>query len=189
MPLSGKEIRKLKVGDKIELSGTIFTARDKAHLYLLESDELRDKLEEGIIYHCGPIVMKGVFGSEVISAGPTTSERLSLYSPEIIKKYKIRAIIGKGGMDKKTLQAMKKYGCVYFAAIGGIGALIASSVKKVKNVYKEEFGMPEAIYELEIENMPLIVAMDAEGNSLYEDVLRKSCKKYNRLLNKIERKS
>ncbi len=184
MPLPEKEIRKLKVGDKIELSGTIFTARDKAHLYLLESDELKDKLKEGIIYHCGPIVKKGVFGSEVISAGPTTSERLSLYSPQVIKKYKIRAIIGKGGMDKKTLQAMKKYGCVYFAAIGGIGALTASSIKKVKNVYKEEFGMPEAVYELEIENMPLIVAMDARGNSIYEEVLRSSGKNYKRLITK-----
>jgi len=184
MPLSEEKIRKLKIGDKIELSGTIFTARDKAHLYLLESDELKEKLSNGIIYHCGPIVKKGVFGDKVIAAGPTTSERLSLYAPEVIKKYKIKAIIGKGGMDKRTLQAMKKYGCVYLAAIGGVGALIASSIKKVKNVYKKEFGMPEAIYELEIEDMALIVAMDSKGRSIYEDVLKDSEEAYRKLLGK-----
>lgn len=184
MPLSEEKISKLKIGDKIELSGTIFTARDKAHLYLLKSDELKEKLRDGIIYHCGPIVKKELFSYKIISAGPTTSERLSLYAPEIIKKYKIKAIIGKGGMDKKTLQAMKKYGCVYLAAIGGAGALIASTIKKVKNIYKEEFGMPEAIYELEIENMPLIVAMDAKGNSVYEGVLESSEKIYKKLLTK-----
>lgn len=149
---------------------------------MLESGELKEKLSNGIIYHCGPIVKKGVFGNRVISAGPTTSERLSLYAPEVIKKYKIKAIIGKGGMDKRTLQAMKRYGCVYFAAIGGVGALIASSIKKVKNVYKEEFGMPEAIYELEIEDMALIVAMDSKGRSIYGDVLESSGKIHDKLI-------
>lgn len=182
MPLSEEGIRKLRVGDKVELSGTIFTARDKAHLYLLESNELKDKISNGVIYHCGPIVNKGLFYARVVSAGPTTSERLSLYAPKIIKKYKIKAIIGKGGMDKKTLQTMKRYGCVYFAAVGGAGALIASTIKNIKNIYKEEFGMPEAIYELEIENMPLIVAMDAKGNSIYKNVLDNSGKVYSKLL-------
>lgn len=121
---------------------------------------------------------------KIISAGPTTSERLSLYTPELIKKYDIRAIIGKGGMDKKTLKAMKKHGCVYLAAIGGLGALIASSIKKVKKVYQKEFGMPEAIYELEVEKMPLIVAMDAKGHSIYENVLGDSGKSYRKLISK-----
>jgi tartrate/fumarate subfamily iron-sulfur-dependent hydro-lyase beta chain len=107
-----------------------------------------------------------------------------LYAPEVIKKYKIKAIIGKGGMDKKTLQAMKKYGCVYLAAVGGTGALIALTIKKVKNIYKQDFGMPEAIYELEIEKMPLIVAMDAKGNSIYEDVLKDSKDAMTKLLTK-----
>jgi len=172
----------LKVGDKVELSGTIFTARDKAHLYLLESDELKDKLNDGVVYHCGPIVKKGISGYEVVSAGPTTSERLSLYEPEVIKKYRIKGVIGKGGMDKNTLAAMRKHGCVYFAAIGGAGALIASSIKKVVNVYKEEFGMPEAIYELYVENMPLVVAMDTKGKSIYEDVLESSGKIHDKLI-------
>ncbi len=164
------------------MSGTIFTARDKAHVYLLESKEFLHRLKDGVIYHCGPIVMKDDHGTKVISAGPTTSERLSLYAPDVIRKYRVRGIIGKGGMDKKTLMAMKKYGCVYFSAIGGIGALIAASVKGVKGVYKEEFGMPEAIYEIEIEDMPLMVAMDAKGDNLYEVVLRMSGKRLDRLL-------
>lgn len=182
MPLSEKDVRKLKVGDKVELSGTIFTARDKAHIYLLESLEFMDKLKNGVIYHCGPIVKKDVSGIKVVSAGPTTSERLSLYAPEVIKRYGVRGIIGKGGMDKDTLNAMKKFGCVYFAAIGGIGALIASSIKSVSGVYKEEFGMPEAIYELEVEDLPLIIAMDANGNSIYDDVLKSSGDKVDMLL-------
>jgi len=174
--LREKEVKLLKVGDKVELSGKIFTARDKAHLYLLESGGLREKLLNGVIYHCGPIVKKGVFGIKVLSAGPTTSERLSLYAPEVIKRYRIRAIIGKGGMDKNTLNAMAKYGCVYLAGIGGCGALTASSIKKVISIYKAEFGMPEAIYELYVGDMPLIVAMDANGNSIYENVMRDSQK-------------
>ena len=166
-----KQVRELKIGDKVELSGIIFTARDKAHLYLLESRF--QKLENGIIYHCGPIVKD----NKVVSAGPTTSERLSLYAPDIIKKYRIKAIIGKGGMDNNTLKAMKEHGCVYLAAIGGAGALIASKIKSIKNIYKKEFGMPEAIYELEVENMPAIVAMDSKRNSIYEKILKHSGKK------------
>jgi fumarate hydratase subunit beta len=170
VPLSLGMVRTLKAGDKVELSGTIFTARDKAHLFLLNSNELMGKIKGGVVYHCGPIIED----NRIISAGPTTSERLSLYAPEIIKRYHIRAIIGKGGMDKATLAAMKKYGCAYLAATGGAGALMASCIKQVKNVYHKEFGMPEAIYEIEVEDMPLIVAMDAKGNSIYKNVFKGS---------------
>lgn len=149
---------------------------------MLESDELKEKFLNGVVYHCGPIVKKEGSGYKVVSAGPTTSERLGLYAPGVIKKYKLKAIIGKGGMDKKTLDAMKKHGCVYFAAVGGCGALIASAIKKVVNVYKEEFGMPESIYELAVEAMPLVVAMDAKGHSIYEDVLKISREAYNKLI-------
>jgi tartrate/fumarate subfamily iron-sulfur-dependent hydro-lyase beta chain len=179
LPLSEERVRKLRVGERMELSGVIFTARDKAHLFFLESDILKDKINQGVLYHCGPIVKDG----RIISAGPTTSERLSLYAPEVIKKYHIRAVIGKGGMDEKTLSAMKKYGCVYLAAIGGAGALMASGMK-LKNVYKPEFGMPEAIYEIEVEKMPLIVGMDANGRSIYKNVLDKSRQQHNRLISK-----
>lgn len=180
--MSKQDVNRLKVGDKVELSGTIFTARDKAHLYLLDSDGMKGMLSGGIIYHCGPIVRKGNQGYSIVSAGPTTSERMSLYAPDVIRRYAIKGIIGKGGMDKKTSEAMKKYGCVYLAAVGGTGALIASSIKRIANVYKEEFGMPEAIYELKVEGMPLIVAMDSKGSSIYDDILRISGKNKKKLM-------
>ncbi|HZX45368.1 MAG TPA: FumA C-terminus/TtdB family hydratase beta subunit [Candidatus Nanoarchaeia archaeon] len=170
--------RKMELGSRVMLSGSIFTARDKAHKFLLESDELKEEITGGVIYHCGPIVKRGFLSSKIVSAGPTTSERLSSFTPELIKKYKIKAIIGKGGMDDDTLAALKKYGCVYLAAIGGAGALIAERIRSVINTYKEqEFGMPEAIYELEVEDMPLVVAMDAKGNSLYKTVFLQSLSK------------
>ena len=143
---------------------------------------MKDRLANGIIYHCGPIIKKIENINKIISAGPTTSERLSIYSPEIIKKYRIKAIIGKGGMDENTLRAMKEFGCVYLAATGGAGAFIATKIIKIKNIYKEEFGMPEAIYELEVEKVPLIVAMDSRGNSIYENIFNDSQKKYKKLV-------
>ena len=143
---------------------------------------MKDRLANGIIYHCGPIINKENSEIKIISAGPTTSERLSMYAPEIIKKYRIKAIIGKGGMDENTLRAMKEFGCVYLAATGGAGALIATKIIKIKNIYKEEFGMPEAIYELEVEKVPLVVAMDSKGNSIYENIFNDSQKKYKKLV-------
>jgi len=174
--LSEKEVRSLKLGDKLYLTGTIFTARDQAHKYLSEqgNKELVAKLNNGIIYHCGPIVKKTNKDYEIIAAGPTTSARLSSFAPELIKKLKIKAFIGKGGMDKKTLAAMKKYGCVYLSAVGGAAALLADSIKKVTTVYKPEFGIPEAIWQLEVEKFPVIVTMDAKGNSLHEEIYRTS---------------
>ncbi len=160
------DFTKLKAGDKISLSGTIFTARDKAHLFLLENDF--DKIRNSIIYHCGPIIKD----NKVIAAGPTTSSRLNPYTPELIKKYNIRAVIGKGGMNKDVLSAMKGR-AVYFAAVGGAGLVYAKNMN-VKDVYKQEFGMPEAIWEFEVKDFPVIVAMDAHGNSIYENVLLKS---------------
>lgn len=159
------------IGDKVLLNGTIFTARDKAHLFFLK--EGFDKIKDGIIYHCGPLIKNNV----VVAAGPTTSTRMNPYTPELIDKYGIRAIIGKGGMDKEVLEALRGK-AVYFSAIGG-AALVYAKGMKVKNVYKlEEFGMPEAIWELEVKDFPVIVAMDAKGNSIYEDVLANSRREF-----------
>jgi tartrate/fumarate subfamily iron-sulfur-dependent hydro-lyase beta chain len=159
----------LKVGDKVNLNGTIFTARDKAHLFLLENDF--EKIKNGVIYHCGPIIKD----KEVVAAGPTTSSRLNPYTPKLIEKYNIKAIIGKGGMSNDVLEALRGR-AVYFSAVGGAALVYARSMK-VKNVYKlEEFGMPEAIWELEVKDFPVVVAMDSKGNSLYNKVLLKSKK-------------
>ncbi len=160
---------KLNAGDKITISGTLFTARDRACKALLEEDF--PQLNGGIIYHCGPVIKDNT----VVSAGPTTSTRMNPYTPELIEKFKLKAIIGKGGMDKGVLQALKGK-AVYFAAIGGAGALYADGMT-VKSVHHEEFGMPEAIWELEVRDFPVIVAMDSKGKSIYDDVKERSEKR------------
>lgn len=156
----------LNIGDKVLLNETVFTARDKAHLFLLENDF--QKIKNSIIFHCGPIVKD----NKVVAAGPTTSYRLNPYTPKLIEKYGIKAIIGKGGMDNSVLNALRGK-AVYFSAVGG-AALVYAERMKIKNVYKLEFGMPEAIWELEVKEFPVIVTMDSKGNSLHKDILNKS---------------
>lgn len=161
-----KDVTQLKVGDVVHLSGMVFTARDAAHKFLIEEEF--EKVKNAVIYHCGPIVQN----NKVISAGPTTSARLNIYTPKLIEKYHIKAIIGKGGMGKETLEALKGK-AVYLSAVGGCGALYAECMKVV-GCDKKEFGMPEAIWELEVKDMPLIVTMDSKGNSLYEEIKSRS---------------
>ncbi len=178
VPISEEEIRKLKVGDEVMLSGIIVTARDQAHKLMIEEkpDFIRPYLKESVIYHCGPIVRKNPDGTwSFVSAGPTTSIREEPYQADVICEYNVRGVIGKGGMREKTLEGMKKCGAVYFHAIGGAGALIASSVKRVVDVFKlEEFGTPEAFWVIEVEDLPLVVTMDSHGNSLHEKILKES---------------
>jgi len=169
-PIKEEEIIKLKVDDLVYLSGTIITARDKAHQYLL-NETPNINLLGSAIYHCGPVVKKHENEFEIIAAGPTTSARMDLYEAEIIKKYNIKAIIGKGGMGKKTLEALKEHKAVYLSAPGGAAVLIAKSIIKVKDVLKlEEFGIPEALWILEVKDFPTTVTMDAHGNSLHEKI-------------------
>lgn len=177
IPIKQEEVFELKVGDQVLLNGKLFTARDKAHQFLLQ--ENFDKIKDGVIYHCGPIVKD----NKVIAAGPTTSARMNIYTPKIIEKYKIKAIIGKGGMDDSVLDALRGK-AVYLSAIGGAGALYASSIKLI-GVHKEEFGMAEAIWELEVTDFPVIVTMDSRGNSLYEDIEKKSKKVFEKLIKAI----
>ena len=165
-PINQKDILNLKAGDEVLLNGTIFTARDKAHKFFLEDNF--EKIKNGAIYHCGPIVQDG----EVISAGPTTSARLNYCTPSLIERYSLKAIVGKGGMDTNVLEALRGK-AVYLVAIGGAGVQYAQKIK-LKNIYKKEFGMVEAVYEFQVKDFPLIVAMDAHGNSLYDEVYEKS---------------
>ena len=168
-PIEKEEIIKLKAGDIVSLSGIIFTARDAAHKFLFEKKPkaFKNKLIGSAIYHCGPIVRKKGKKYSIVAAGPTTSIREEPYMADIIKQYKIRAMIGKGGMGKKTLEACKKHKCVYLSAVGGAAAVLAKSIKEVRNVYKLEFGVPEAIWELEVNDFPAIVTMDSKGRSLH----------------------
>jgi fumarate hydratase class I len=171
-------IRSLKVGDAVEISGTLFTGRDAVHKYLHEGGELPAgvNLRNGILYHCGPVVMKDESGHwKVTAAGPTTSIREEPYQGQIIKEFGIRGVIGKGGMGDRTLAACKESGCVYLHAVGGAAQVLAECIKSVRNVYMmEKFGAPEAIWELEVDGFPCVVTMDANGNSLHKEVFEAS---------------
>jgi tartrate/fumarate subfamily iron-sulfur-dependent hydro-lyase beta chain len=166
----------MKLGDTLYITGTIFLMRDEGHERALKYAEEGKKLPfdiEGLaVYHCGPIVKKKDEQWTIISAGPTTSARMELFEDEMIRIYKIRIVIGKGGMGEKTINAMKKYGAVFAAFTGGAGVLLpAKSIKKVKEVHWLDLGTPEAFWVIEVEKFgPLTVAIDAHGNSLYKKV-------------------
>ncbi|MFA6715881.1 MAG: Fe-S-containing hydro-lyase [Victivallales bacterium] len=167
-PLSDKTVEKLRAGDQVLLSGVIYTGRDAAHKRLCElldnGQKLPVELRDQVIYFVGPSPAKP--GRPVGSAGPTTSYRMDAYSPQIIARTGLKGMIGKGGRSNDVIKAMHKYGCVYFAATGGAAALISQSIKSSELVCYEDLG-PEAIYRFEVEDMPLIVAIDAHENDLY----------------------
>lgn len=177
-PFTEEKIRALKVGDAVEISGVLYTGRDAVHKYLHEGGALPPEvnLRDGIIYHCGPVVVKDADGQwKVTAAGPTTSIREEPYQWQIIRDFGVRGVIGKGGMEGKTLQACKDYGCVYLHAVGGAAQVLAECIKRVRNVYMlEKFGAPEAIWELEVEGFPVVVTMDSHGRSLHDEVLLNS---------------
>jgi fumarate hydratase class I len=134
------------------------------------------KLRDGILYHCGPVVIKDENGQwRVTAAGPTTSIREEPYQADIIRKFGLRGVIGKGGMGERTLAACQEFGCVYLHGVGGAAQVLAECVKAVRGVYMmKEFGAPEAIWELEVENFPAVVTMDSHGSSLHKDVFASS---------------
>ncbi|QSH41650.1 Fe-S-containing hydro-lyase [Lentisphaerota bacterium ZTH] len=167
-PLNESTVRKLKAGDQVLLTGTIYTGRDAAHKRLCELIDSGKKLPVDLngqaIYFVGPCPAKP--GQPIGSAGPTSSYRMDAYSPTVIAETGLRAMIGKGARSREVVDAMKKHGCVYFAATGGAAALIARCIKSCQVVCYDDLG-PEAIHRLEVENMPLIVAVDTDGNDLY----------------------
>jgi fumarate hydratase subunit beta len=177
-PFTEEKIRALRVGDEVAISGVIFTGRDAVHKYLHDGGALPAgvNMGNGMIYHCGPVVLtEGPGKWRVVAAGPTTSIREEPYQGQIIKQLGLRGVIGKGGMGDRTLAACKECGCVYFHAVGGAAQVLAECVKKVRNVYFEkEFGSPEAIWEFAVEDFPVVVTMDSHGNSLHQQVLAAS---------------
>lgn len=178
LPVSEEDIRALKMGDEVAISGVMITARDAAHKYMVEQEasEVKDILAGGMLYHCGPVVRQEDDGSWVfVAAGPTTSKREEPYEADVIARYGVRGVIGKGGMGPKTLAACGEHGAVYLHAIGGLAVILAKSVKKVRTVHKlEEFGAPEAMWVIEVERFPAVVTMDSHGSSLHADVLAHS---------------
>jgi|TARA_B100000315_G_scaffold232813_1_gene245378 fumarate hydratase class I len=187
LPISDEVIRSLHIGDPVQLSGTMITGRDAAHKWMVETfikkthdpqgsdqdvyDAIKPILEGGAIYHCGPVVT-GLDTKEYrfAAAGPTTSTREEIYQADVMDHFGMRAVVGKGGMGARTLAACGELPGVYLHAIGGAAALIAKTVVEVKGVYKMEFGVPEALWVIEVQDFPAVVTMDSHGNSLHADI-------------------
>jgi fumarate hydratase subunit beta len=174
-PISEEDVRKLKVNDVLYVTGTIVTARDQAHRRALEFFK-QDKpfplnLEGLAVFHCGPVMSKEGDKWKAVAAGPTTSTRMDLFEDEFIKNFKVRVIIGKGGMGKRTTDAMAKYGAVYGAFTGGAAILAAKAIKNVNGVEWLDLGMPEAMWIFEVDDFgPLVVSIDSHGNNVFMDV-------------------
>lgn len=196
-PISDEEIRSLKAGDTVYLNGVIVTGRDAAHKFMIEHfikqpvqadeaelyEDLKKLLDGGIIYHCGPVVKTHDDGSySFVAAGPTTSIREEVYQADVIRHFNLKGVIGKGGMGGNTLKACAEQPAVYLHAIGGAASFIAQSVKEVLGVYKLEFGVPEAMWVIRVENFPVVVTMDSHGTSLHATIEAQSKEKLAELI-------
>jgi fumarate hydratase class I len=168
-PITDAQIQSLQVGDVVLISGRIFTGRDAVHAHLMKHEPPVD-LRGAVLYHCGPVVAKQGETWTVTAAGPTTSIREEPYQAEILKRYGVRVVIGKGGMGAKTLAGLRESGGVYLNAIGGAAQFYARCIDRVAGVSLLEFGTPEAMWHLDVTDFPAIVTMDANGNSLHKDV-------------------
>lgn len=199
VPLTEDVIRNLRVGDTVALSGVMITGRDTVHKWMIDTfinrtrqpsvddlevyEAITPLLKNGVIYHCGPVVSGLESGDyQFVAAGPTTSIREEPYQGDVMRHFTIRAVIGKGGMKAKTLGACQEIGGVYLHAIGGAASLIAQSVVSVLDVYKLDFGVPEAIWVIEVKDFPAVVTMDANGNSLHTEIENNSKQVLNKLL-------
>lgn len=178
LPCDESAIRSLHVGEPALLSGRIITGRDAAHHWLVGAyrEEVAPFLKGSIIYHCGPVVRKNPDGSYTfVAAGPTTSAREEPYQADVLERYGVRGVIGKGGMFEKTRKGLQKCGAVYLHAVGGTAQSLAQAVVRVERVFKlEEFGVPEAMWVIEVKNFPTVVTMDSHGGSLHETVAQSS---------------
>lgn len=175
-PVKEDEIKELRSGDMVYITGTIYTARDAAHKRMSdtldEGNELPISLENNVIYYLGPSPARK--GKVIGSAGPTTSSRMDKYTPRLLNMG-LKGMIGKGKRSKEVQESIVKNGCVYFAAIGGAGALLSKCIKKSTVIAYDDLGT-EAIRELEVENLPVVVVIDSEGNNLYETAIKEYCK-------------
>ena len=174
-PISEDQIRSVKVGDVVLLSGEMHTGRDALHHYLMTHDSPVD-LRGAALYHCGPVALQKEGRWFLNAAGPTTSGREEPYQADVIKKFGLRAVIGKGGMGARTLAALKENGAVYLNAIGGAAQYYTKCITEVTGVHFLEFGIPEAMWHIRVKDFPAIVTMDAHGNSLHADVDKASAK-------------
>ncbi len=199
IPISDEVIRSLNVGDPVSLNGVMVTGRDAVHKWLVETfiyktrppqdddlqvyEAVKPLLNGGVIYHCGPVVA-GLDSKEYrfVAAGPTTSSREEPYQGDVMRHFNLKGVIGKGGMGAKTLQACQEVPGVYFHAIGGAASWIAQSVQRVLGVYKLEFGVPEALWVIEVKDFPAVVTMDSHGQSQHAVIEERSKAQLERLL-------
>ena len=201
IPISDETIRSLKVGDPVGLTGVMITGRDTVHKWMIETfikktrppqgddlevyEALKPILNGGIIYHCGPVVSGlDTMQYKFVAAGPTTSIREEPYQADVMKHFNLKGVIGKGGMGAKTLKGCQEVPGVYFHAIGGAATYIAQSVEKVLGVYKYDFGVPEAMWVIQVRDFPVVVTMDAHGGSLHQVIEEQSGKVLAELLAK-----
>jgi fumarate hydratase subunit beta len=199
IPISQEAIRELHIGDTVALSGVLATGRDSVHQWMVDTfirktrqpegddrevyEAIKPIFKESLIYHCGPVVSGLDTGDyKFVAAGPTTSIREEPYQAEVMSHFDMRGVIGKGGMGAKTLQACQDIPAVYFHAVGGAATLIAESVEKVLGVYKLDFGVPEAIWVLQVNQFPVVVTMDSHGESVHAKVEQDSNQKLQALL-------
>lgn len=188
-PLSSDDVRALKAGDIVSLTGRVVTGRDRIHKYLVDrkprNPELPFDLSGGVLYHCGPVVKISGDAYRVLSAGPTTSMRVDLYEPEVIRNYGLRVIIGKGGMGPGTLRALKEHSCIYMQTFGGAAVYLADKIKAVPAVWKlDEFGPAEAMWLFEVVDFPAVVTMDVWGNDIHREIEEMSFKRFSELIKK-----
>jgi tartrate/fumarate subfamily iron-sulfur-dependent hydro-lyase beta chain len=187
LPLSAADVRGLKAGDIVTLSGRIVTGRDKVHKYLAEKrppkEDIPFELSGAVLYHCGPLMEKSGDGYRAVSAGPTTSMRVEMYEAQIIREYNLRGIMGKGGMGEATRRALTESGCVYLHTTGGAAVYLADRIRKALGVWKlEEFGPTEAMWLFEVEGFPAIVTMDCQGNDIHRGVEEASFRKFSEFM-------
>jgi fumarate hydratase subunit beta len=199
LPIADEVIRSLKVGDPVSLSGVMLTGRDAVHKWMIDTfiekkrapegddqqvyEAILPLLEGGAIYHCGPVVAGLDTGEyRFTAAGPTTSIREEPYQGDVMRHFKVKAVIGKGGMGPKTLQACQEVPGVYLHAIGGAASLIAGSVERVVGVYKLDFGVPEAMWVIKVKDFPAVVTMDSHGGSLHQEVESRSSQQLKALI-------
>ena len=188
-PFREADVRSLHAGDTVSVNGTIWTGRDRFHKHFADGGRLPVDFRDGALYHCGPVVVKEERGTgngegwKVVAGGPTTSVRENAYEPDFIAKTGVRLIIGKGGMDERTLEACRKCGAVYLQAVGGAAAVTAHAIERVSNVYfLDEFGAAEACWEFVVKDFRCVVAMDSHGISLFSRVAAESRRRLESLL-------
>ena len=186
LPVAEDTIRGLKVGDFVELTGRMITGRDAAHKWLIDEhrDDVAPFMENSVIYHCGPVVAENEDGTyDFVAAGPTTSIREEPYQADVIGRYGLRGVIGKGGMGAKTLAGLGEHGAVYLHAVGGAAQVLARAIPRVERVFMlSEFGVPEALWVIEVDHFPVIVTMDSHGGSLHDEVEERTQAKLRELL-------